>query len=172
MRRLATAERIRALFQRWGARTREPATVYLTGGATAVLNGWRESTIDVDVKLVPDRDELLRAVPALKEELEINIELASPDLFVPVKAGWEERSPWVLTEGPITVRHFDLYAQALSKVERDHARDRADVAAMIERGLIDPTGIAEYLAAVEEQLFRYPAVDPTSLRAGVERLNR
>src|SRR6201999_1643214 len=32
--------------------------VYLTGGATAVLYGWRESTIDVDIKVVPDNDEL------------------------------------------------------------------------------------------------------------------
>lgn len=28
--------------------------VYLTGAATAVLDGWRETTIDVDIKLVPD----------------------------------------------------------------------------------------------------------------------
>lgn len=73
MRRLATAERIRALFRRWGSQTRQPATIYLTGGATAVLHGWRESTIDVDIKLVPDRDEILRLLPALKEELELNI---------------------------------------------------------------------------------------------------
>ena len=65
MRRLATGERIRELFRRLGQRTRQPATIYLAGGATAVLLGWRESTIDVDLKLVPDRDELLRLIPEL-----------------------------------------------------------------------------------------------------------
>ena len=35
--------------------------VYLTGGATAVLHGWRSTTIDLDLKLVPDDDALLRA---------------------------------------------------------------------------------------------------------------
>lgn len=83
MRRLATGERIRAFLDRLGQRASEPATVYLTGGATAVLMGWRDATIDVDLKLVPDRDELLRLLPALKEELEINVELASPDLSTP-----------------------------------------------------------------------------------------
>ncbi len=34
----------------------EEGRVYLTGGATAVLMGWRESTIDVDFKLVPESD--------------------------------------------------------------------------------------------------------------------
>ncbi len=55
-----------------GAAGRAPGRVYFTGGATAVLLGWRASTIDVDVKLVPDHDALLRALPALKEQLQLN----------------------------------------------------------------------------------------------------
>jgi hypothetical protein len=57
--------------------------VYLTGGATAVLHGWRSSTIDVDLELVPDRDELLRELPGLKEELRVNLELADPAVDPP-----------------------------------------------------------------------------------------
>src|SRR5438046_254109 len=33
-----------------GERVRGEGTVYLTGGATAVLHGWRAATIDVDLK--------------------------------------------------------------------------------------------------------------------------
>jgi hypothetical protein len=55
--------------RRLGRVARRPARVYLTGGATAVLEGWRASTIDVDLKLVPDDDELLRAIVDLKERL-------------------------------------------------------------------------------------------------------
>ena len=44
---------------------------------TAVLQGWRESTIDVDIKLIPHRDEELCVIPALKESLRLNIELAA-----------------------------------------------------------------------------------------------
>ena len=46
-----------------GRAARVEGRVYLTGGATAVLNGWRASTIDVDIKVIPDQDELLREIP-------------------------------------------------------------------------------------------------------------
>jgi hypothetical protein len=67
--------------------------VYLTGGATAVLLGWRETTIDADITIVPESDRLLRARPALKEQLRINVELASPAHFIPELPGWAEREP-------------------------------------------------------------------------------
>jgi hypothetical protein len=52
--------------------------IYLTGGATAVLEGWRESTVDVDLRFEPESDLLMRMLPALKESLGMNIELVSP----------------------------------------------------------------------------------------------
>jgi hypothetical protein len=168
VRRLATAVRIRAFLARLGAASREPSTAYLVGGSTAVLLGWRDSTIDIDLKLVPDSARLLRAVPALKEELEINVELASPDLFIPVPEGWEDRSPWESTEGMLTVRHFDLTAQAMAKLERGHARDLHDVHAMLDRGLVEREGLLAYLDAIEDELYRFPAIDPPSYRRAVE----
>lgn len=168
MRELATGDRIRRLLHALARATQRPTTIYLTGGATAVLLGWRESTIDVDVKLVPDSDELLQAVRDLKDELEINVELASPDLFIPVADDWQEASLWETTDGALTVLHFDLRAQALAKVERGHERDLGDVAAMVERGLVRPADLWSYLAAVEPKLFRYPAVDASALRRSLE----
>jgi hypothetical protein len=55
MRALADAERIRRFMRELGAASSRPARVYLTGGATAVLLGWRTSTIDVDLKMVPEQ---------------------------------------------------------------------------------------------------------------------
>jgi hypothetical protein len=63
------------------------ARVFLTGGATAVLLGWRTSTIDLDIRIVPESDRIFRAIPALKERLQINIELACPADFIPVPPG-------------------------------------------------------------------------------------
>lgn len=168
MRRLATAERIRAFLVRLGASTNDPVTAYLTGGSTAVLVGWRDSTVDIDLKLVPDLSTVLRAITRLKEELEVNVELASPDLFIPVPPGWEDRSPPVLTAGQLAVRHFDFTAQAVAKLERGHGRDLVDVAAMLDRGLVERDGIAAFLDAIEPELYRFPAVDPPSLRRAVE----
>jgi hypothetical protein len=76
--------------------------VYLTGGATAVLYGWRATTIDVDIKLIPDRDEILREIPRLKEELDLNIELAAPSDFIPLPEGWEDRSPLIARKGKLS----------------------------------------------------------------------
>src|SRR3990170_1310017 len=72
---------------------------YLTGGATAVLYGWREATIDVDIRLVPETEALLRALQLLKDELQINVELASPADFITIPPGWEDRGVFVAREG-------------------------------------------------------------------------
>lgn len=42
--------RIQTLARELGRVARVLVCVYLTGGATAVLQGWRESTIDVDLR--------------------------------------------------------------------------------------------------------------------------
>lgn len=168
MRRLASEARIRTFLSHLGRAAHTPATAYLTGGSTAVLFGWRDTTIDIDLKLVPDSGELLRALTALRDTLEINVELASPDLFIPVAEGWEERSPWEATEGRPTVRHFDLTAQAVAKLERGHARDLVDVDAMLDRQLVTPAGLLTFLDAIEPELYWFPAVDPPTLRRAVE----
>jgi hypothetical protein len=150
-----------------GAETDAPARVYFTGGATAVLLGWRPSTIDVDLKIVPEQDRLLQAIPRLKETLRINVELASPVDFIPVRAGWEERSPFIAQERRLAFHHFDLYAQALAKVERSHVQDLEDVREMVRRRLVDPARAVAYFDAIEPELYRYPALDAPSFRRAV-----
>jgi hypothetical protein len=76
MRELASAARIHSFMRELGRAVRQPTRIYLVGGATAVLSGWRETTIDVDLKIIPESDEIFRALPRLKEELRLNIELA------------------------------------------------------------------------------------------------
>ncbi len=147
---------------------RTEATVYLAGGATAVLMGWRGTTIDVDIRIEPDADLLLRRLPEIKERLQINVELASPMDFLPALPGWQDRSPFIARHAGLTFRHVDLYAQALSKVERGHAQDRSDVEAMLERNLIERQRALEFYAAIEPELYRFPAIDPDSLRRSVE----
>jgi hypothetical protein len=170
VRELADAERIRRFMKELGAAAREDARVYFTGGATAVLEGWRPTTIDVDVKLVPEREEILRELPRLKEELQLNVELAAPSDFIPVADGWEDRSPFVRREGRISFHHFDLHAQALAKAERGHEQDVSDARTMIERGLVNPGTLRELLDRIEPELYRFPAVDPRSLRRAVNEL--
>ncbi len=165
---LADAVRIRLFMEALGAEAREDARAYLTGGATAVLLGWRQSTIEVDIKLVPEHDALLRAIPDLKERLQVNVELASPIDFIPVPSGWEDRSPFIGRHGRLSFHHFDFYGQALAKLERKHAQDLVDVREMFDRGLIEASRTLAYFARIEPELYRYPAVDPPTFRQAVE----
>src|SRR5713226_10634033 len=136
MRQRVTSARLQQLMQALGESAKSAARVFLVGGATSVLLGWRDSTIDVDLKVVPESDELLRKVPELKERLQINIELASPDDFIPELPGWQERSRFVGQEGKLSFYHYDFYAQALAKIERGHWIDLEDVAELIASGLV------------------------------------
>ncbi|HEY3135067.1 MAG TPA: DUF6036 family nucleotidyltransferase [Blastocatellia bacterium] len=168
MRQRVTSARLQQLMQALGESAKSAARVFLVGGATSVLLGWRDSTIDVDLKVVPESDELLRKVPELKERLQINIELASPDDFIPELPGWQERSRFVGQEDKITFFHYDFYAQALAKIERGHTLDMQDLREMISRGLIEPKRLLDLFHSIEDQLYRYPAVDASSFRRKVE----
>ncbi len=46
--------------------------------------------------------------------------------------------------------------------------DMQDVREMIRRGLVDPRKALELFRGIEPELYRYPAVDPASLRKSVE----
>src|SRR5919201_178901 len=71
----------RRLMRALGDAARREGDCYLTGGATAVLLGWRPTTLDVDIRVEPEQDEVLRALVRIKEELAVNVELASPADF-------------------------------------------------------------------------------------------
>lgn len=164
MRERVDDSRIRALARQLGRLAQSPVRLYLTGGSTAVVEGWRASTIDVDLRFEPESDELLRALPALKELLDVNVELASPPDFIPELPGWRERSPFLFVEGRIEVYHFDLYSQALSKIERGFEQDLSDVREMLDGGFVEPDRLRELYEAIEPELYRYPAIDPAAFR--------
>lgn len=168
MRQLTDRDRIHRLMRALGAEANQATRLYFTGGATAVLLGWRATTIDVDIRIFPESDPLLRAIPHLKEELQMNIELACPADFIPQIPGWENRSLYVTTEGQIAFYHYDFYAQALAKIERGHSQDLQDVRAMIGRGLIDPQTVQRHFDEIEPLLYRYPAIHPPSFRQAVK----
>jgi Nucleotidyltransferase of unknown function (DUF6036) len=159
--------RLHELARRLGRVATGPTRIYLTGGASAVLEGWRGSTIDVDLRFDADVDVLLRELPALKDDLGVNIELASPPDFIPELPGWRDRSPFVFREGNVDIHHFDFYSQALSKIERGFSQDLQDVASMLESGLVEPVRLRELYNAIEPELYRYPAVDPAAFRRKV-----
>ncbi|HKH45667.1 MAG TPA: DUF6036 family nucleotidyltransferase [Thermoanaerobaculia bacterium] len=171
MRRPVDAERIHRFMKELGRETEGDVRLYFTGGATAVLLGWRMSTIDVDIKMEPESDRLFRALPQIKDKLEVNIELAAPDQFIPEIPGWQERSLFITREGRLSFYHYDFYAQALSKIQRGHAQDLTDVREMLARGLVEREELRRRFEQIEPHLYRYPAIDPAAFRRAVEEVD-
>ena len=165
----ASADQVRKLMRCLGS-ARTPGRIYLVGGGSAVLVGWREATVAVTLKLDPEPAGVFEAIARAKDALNINVELAAPDDFIPELPGWRERSPFIDRYGRVDYHHYDFHAQALAKIERAHAVDSADVAAMAQRGLIRPGRLIELFEAVEPKLLRYPAVDPANFRCRVLRV--
>lgn len=151
--------KIRRLLQEIGHHARGPGRIYLTGGASALLVGWRDSTVDVDLKLEPEPPGVFEAISRLKKELDINVELAAPDQFLPPLPDWQGRSTFVERHGPVEFFHYDFRAQALSKLARGFDRDLADARAMLERRLVTKDDLVEALERMLPDLLRYPAHD-------------
>jgi hypothetical protein len=170
VREVADRSRIDAFLEALAREATEETDVFLAGGTSAVLVGWRDATVAIDLVMRPESDAMLRAIPMLKERLRVNVELASPDQFIPVPPDWPDRSPVIRRVGKVTYRHYDFSAQALAKLERGHGRDIADVHAMFDRGLVIRAVLRRLYETIEPSLCRYPAIDPSSLRRAVDEI--
>ncbi|MCW5550821.1 MAG: hypothetical protein KIS67_01515 [Verrucomicrobiae bacterium] len=168
MRRKVTKASLQQFMRELGAAARSPGKVYFTGGATALLLGFREQTVDVDLKLEPEPQGAFEAIARLKNKLDLNVELASPDDFIPPSRSWRERSRPIAAHGAVEFFHYDFSLQALAKLERGHAQDLEDVASFLRGGYVTAAELRAVFAEIEPQLLRYPAVDPQRFRQRVE----
>lgn len=146
-----------------GRAARGAGTAYLTGGATAITYGWRERTIDIGLRLDPEPPGAFEAIARLKDELDVNVELASPMDFLPEVPGWRERSVFVAQHGPVAVHHYDPVSQVLAKLARGFERDLDDARAMVRAGLTTRRAVAEAFEAIRAGLVRYPRLDAATL---------
>ena len=160
----SNAAKIQAFLRFLGAHAQGSGTVYLAGGASAVIMGWRNTAMDVDLKLEPQPPGAFEAIARAKEELDINVDLAAPDDFIPALPDWRERSLFIARHGTVEFFHYDFYAQALAKIARGHEQDLHDVKAMHRRKRIEPKPLMRLFEAIEPGLLRYPAISPARLR--------
>jgi len=160
--------KLQAFIQEIGKAARGPGRVYLVGGATALLLGIRDQTIDIDIKLDPEPQGIFEAIAVLKERLGLNVELASPDQFIPALPGWQGRSEYVTTVGEVEFYHYDFYGQALAKILRGHGNDLSDALALVELAKVDLIKLKSLFQEIQPQLIRYPAVTPQHFRDRVE----
>jgi hypothetical protein len=168
MRSNVDPQKIEQLMKALGREARGSGCIYFTGGASALLIGWRSSTVDIDIRLDPEPLGIFQAIAKLKQELDINIELPSPQDFLPQLPGWRDRSVFITREGEISFYHYDFTAQALSKLSRGYNRDIDDVRSMYEQKLFSLEKLSDCFDAIEPELIRFPSLNPALLRTKVE----
>ena len=168
MRSNVDPEKLEQLMDILGKEARGSGSIYFTGGASALLIGWRSSTVDVDIRLDPEPPGIFQAIAKIKQDLNINIELASPQDFLPPLPGWRERSVFIGRKGQISFYHYDFTAQALSKLSRGYDRDINDVQSMFEQGLFSLANLRDCFEAIEPDLIRFPSLNPDALKSRVE----
>lgn len=164
MRRQVDAASLREFMERLAREGNGPGRVYFTGGATMLLLGLRQQTIDIDVKLDPEPAGAFEAIARLKNDLQVNVELASPDDFIPVPRNWRERSRHIATINGVEYYHFDFRGQALSKIERGYAQDREDAAMLVRTGVVTPAELQAAFSEIRADFDRYPAISPADFQ--------
>lgn len=139
------------------APARRSYRVYLVGGGTAVLLGWRASTIDAD--LYSDSDEIFHNIQDIKERLQLNVEFVRPEDFVPALAGTADRHVFIETVRNVSYYHYDPYAQLLSKVVRGFRQDLQDAERFLGSGMVDAERFRALVHEIPESAYsRYPAL--------------
>lgn len=149
------------------APTDESFRIYLVGGATGVLLGWRPSTIDAD--LYSEREDVFRDIQGIKDRLRLSIEFTRPEQFVPPLRGTSDRHVFIERVRAVEFFHYDPYAQLLSKVVRGFRKDLLDAGRFVESGLVDPDMFRALVERIPDSEYaRYPALSPDSVRAAVD----
>jgi hypothetical protein len=155
---------IESFLQQLGRTFRKPGRVYLVGGAALVHAGVRPGfTQDIDIQVGGvNEGDLIISIQRLIQQMQINIEFASPKDFIPLPSQWETHAQYVGRYGQIEVFYFDFYSIALSKIERGTTRDIEDVKLLVQQQRI---ALDELDAAYQEVLAqlgkgRYPKITP------------
>jgi hypothetical protein len=141
--------------------------VYVVGGGSAVLMGWRETSVDAD--LYSDRDEVFREIQDIKEQLDVNVEFARPEQFVPALPGADKRHVLIRTTGSVEFYHYDPYSQVFSKLVRGFERDLADARHFVEAGLVEAEQLRALIASIPKSAYaKYPNLSAKAVQQAVE----
>lgn len=176
MRRPVNPERIQEFLESLGKEIYFPCKIYLVGGTTLVFFGLREQTIDIDLSYEVDNahhQKFIEVIRRLKDELDLNIEEASPGDFIPLPKGWKERSPYLGTFGSTIVFHFDLYSTSLSKIERGTEVDFDDVKALLKNGKVEWKNLENFYQEILPQYGKKSLKqDPAKIQRNFELLKQ
>ena len=132
------ADEIRQFLQHLAERYTEPVNLYLIGGGALCLLGNSRRTLDIDyvgddLHLTPFQ----HIIEQVAREMKLEVEPVPLATFIPLPDGAEERSLLLGSFGSISVRIFDPYSIALSKLDRGTKTDLQDIVFLVRQKLID-----------------------------------
>jgi hypothetical protein len=143
--------------------------LYLVGGAALVHAGIRPgisaTTQDIDIEVASG--DMYQIINQLKQQLQINVEFASPGDFIPLPRDWQSLSRYAGRYGSIDVFYFDFYSIALSKIDRGNSRDLQDVALLLQKQAITLQELDRTAQEVAAQMGKgnYKRLDPNAFLA-------
>ncbi|SRR5579884_148643 len=159
---------VEGFMEELGRRFRGAGRIYIAGGAEMVFLGFRSETeaIDYSADIHDEYGDLTAAVRAVMAHLDVSTEPAGPSDFIPLPAGWQDRSRFIARHGRLDFFLLDPVSVALSKIERGSSRDVADVQSLLQAGLVD---LAALQSAFEEVV---PRLERESLRVDEQDFRR
>ena len=134
---------------------RHPGRLYLVGGSSLILVSSKVSTLDIDLKIeisAEHHSEFIRCLRQVSRHLQVPVEEASPDQFIPLPSGYATRHRFIGRYGSLDVFHFDFYSIALSKIYRGNEKDFDDVTQMIRQNVIELASLKEYFTTILPQV--------------------
>lgn len=150
-----TAAELERFLHQLGRCYRHSGRIYLVGGSSLIIVAAKISTLDLDLQFdVPAEHhaEFIRCLREVSHQLKIPVEQASPDQFIPLPTGYEDRHQFIGRYGSLDVFHFDFYSTALSKLHRGNEKDFADVVQMVQNELITLSTLRNYFHQLLPQM--------------------
>lgn len=155
---------IESFLQQLGRIFRKPGRLYIVGGAALVHAGVRPGfTQDIVIKVSGTNEgELVVAIQRLVQQIQINVEFASPADFIPLPSQWEMHARYIGRYGEVDDFYFDFYSIALSKIERGNNRDIVDVKLLVQQKIIslDELDVAYQEVLAQLGKGKYPRITP------------
>lgn len=159
--------KLRAFIREVGEAAQGPGRVYLVGGATALLLGVREQTVDIELKLDPEPKAIFEGIARIKERLSINGSSPRPTCSC-------RRSP-VGESGASSSRGVGRWSSSTTTSMRKPWRRSSEVTTRTLPTPARSSGSAksmsalllELFGAIQPDLIRYPAIDPQDFEVRV-----
>lgn len=176
MRQRADRERLARFLSEMGRGLRSPVRLYLVGGSVLIDLELRSTTLDIDFVVDAEEPGVLaefeRHARALKERLQLNLEIASPADCLPAPSGVRDRSLFVRHVGLLSVYYYHLPSQVIAKAACGFEQDLDDAAALVRSQLVSWDDVEETWQEMEASPTGWLRYEPADVRRRLDQLRR